>query len=40
MKIYKVAHENIIYPKEYRIIEIMKGMSKAMTEEQLAVECG
>ena len=24
MKIYKVAHENIIYPKEYRIIEIMK----------------
>lgn len=24
MKIYKVAHENVMYPKEYRIIEIMK----------------
>lgn len=24
MKIYKVAHENIIYPKEYRKVEIEK----------------
>ena len=25
MKIYKVAHENIVYPKEYRKIEIKEG---------------
>lgn len=38
MKIYKVAHENIICPKEYRKIEIEKEYVKSYIIESVAFQ--